>query len=1248
MGDNGTMVFLATIPVMLETTAYGDGTDDVISTGLGDDIILAGDGADTVTTTGGNNIILGDNGRMEFVDGLLVHIRSTAFRTGGNDTIQTGLGLDIIIGGIGNDWISSPGGNNIILGDNGELLHEPFDGLGHLNLIRTLDPAGGGNDTITMGPGNDIVMAGFGADTVSTTAGDNVILGDNGQMRFWQGLVVSLESTDPALGGDDRIATGPGHDLIVGGYGSDVIHAGQGDNVIMGDNGRVDFDPFQIRFVTTTDPTIGGHDVITAGSGNDLVQGGLGDDVITLAGGHNIVLGDHGEIELSNGLPVWITITDPNAGGDDTITTGAGNDIILGGTGSDWIETSAGNNLIFGDHGQLTGLIDQRLLPLAQADKPFTWVSIHTGLADGGAADVIFGGTGQDVIIGGQGDDVIFGRAGDDDIIGGHNLHGGAAGNNIIDGGPGNNVILGDNGSILRRPDTLSPLIRTLTGDTLYLLPGMPGFDPNYPAGVTAASQPHPLGVAGRDIVLFDHHHDQTAAWMFGNDIIAGGAGHDLIFGQLGDDILHGDGWIEVVFDANRRVVSVTLHESLDPTTDGHDYIEGGGGDDLIMGGLGQDDLVGGSSNLFGLTDARQRPDGSDMIFGGNAVTLWRYQGLYYWQGNLPAVPAAALELVYVASGNTIALGHQDDPANPDRHARDADVILGDNGNIYRIVGADGQFLAFNYDALDPTRGELRVIPRAFDLLDYVPGLGDPSADGIHGGGDILYGEDGDDIIHGMTGNDVIHGGAGDDDLYGGTGHDWISGGAGDDGILGDDGKLFTNRITALYGEPLHGIAPTDPAIINLRVSGGNGASMVLDIEGRLRKTADLQPVDQGGHDIIYGGRGHDFLFGGAGDDAISGAEPLARSATSIQLQVFLYLVDDPHGIRANLDHPLHDEFGPLDLGRYRPGQFALYDPFDRQRKVMVDPANGWLHKGVIEPEAIDFLLNFDAFLKDGNRQAVLDANERPIFFDHGDDTIFGGVGNDWIVAGTGSNQLHGDRGDNLINVTNNPDNNVGLNNAPDLFGFVRPDMVFAADGRDIIVGNYLVDRTVDWGQDAPPYLAPITAFESPSHGTSGGSGSSSAAPSQPQQQLMSPRPTLTIEAPGEDSEEEPSVSEALRPSSPKGTPGGKLDPADRDQAPRQQEDATERPGRDPRATQSPSQGQATGEDAPADETVGEGGSTPPDINAPRPEPEGSTLDDAEAEPEGESPVPLPEAGPSPVPPTEDSDDEPTDRPPSV
>ena len=107
-------------------------------------------------------------------------------------------------------------------------------------------------------------------------------------------------------------------------------------------------------------------------------------------------------------------------------------------------------------------------------------------------------------------------------------------------------------------------------------------------------------------------------------------------------------------------------------------------------------------------------------------------------------------------------------------------MILGDNGNIFRIVGVGGTANGaptFNYDNYNALS---KIVVRAAQLLDYTPGGPDfvpGSAD--KGAGDELHGESGDDFIYGMTGSDVLFGESQDDDLIGGWGNDWISGGTG-------------------------------------------------------------------------------------------------------------------------------------------------------------------------------------------------------------------------------------------------------------------------------------------------------------------------------------------------------------------------------------------------------------------------------------------------------------------------------------
>src|SRR5262249_31608252 len=151
------------------------------------------------------------------------------------------------------------------------------------------------------------------------------------------------------------------------------------------------------------------------------------------------------------------------------------------------------------------------------------------------------------------------------------------------------------------------------------------------------------------------------------------GQGNDMLFGQAGNDTIQGDGSIRL--DVGTLAAPKSSVEDFDhidvmsvvPVSvagdDGDDYVEGGAGSDLIFGGLGQDDLIGGNSNLFGLGLPAQRSDGSDTIFGGAGTRTARND-----------------------AGDTSAAGH----------ARDADVILGDNGNIFRPLAANGAYLTFN------------------------------------------------------------------------------------------------------------------------------------------------------------------------------------------------------------------------------------------------------------------------------------------------------------------------------------------------------------------------------------------------------------------------------------------------------------------------------------------------------------------------------------------------------------------------
>jgi Ca2+-binding RTX toxin-like protein len=773
--------------------------------------------------------------------------------------------------------------------------------------------------------------------------------------------------------------------VLFGGTGQDHLRGGVGDDILFGDTGRV-------YFLRPDDS-----------AGFDVVLGGTPDaDHLMAPDGSGTVAADSSFRTPDVALTVTSAAPDGTGlGNGDRIVGSAGNNLIFGGAGGDVIAGGAGNDLIFGDFGWVGGTLDLDALPLWLDEHPFRFLS--TDVTDNrGGDDVVFGdqvrfdlsllgvgdplgwfpvgaygpadgqAPGENILLGGQGDDVLFGGDGDDDIIGGHNVAGGHAGNDVIDGGLGDDVIAGDNARILRTaPGTASTRIRTLSGPSIY--------DP-----VHGHAQVDPTGRAVRHVTILDHAAD-TDPSHYGNDVVAGGGGDDEIFGQLGDDVLHGDG--RIVFASEWTGGPLTFGPHLltvedgwflyggtryrafvlaleDTALDGDDYLEGGGGDNLIFGGLGQDDIVGGSSSLFGLGTSAQRPAGSNVIFGGNGDHWDRAQ---------------------------LHLGHEAP------HARDADVILGDNGNIYRIVydgsvlpgpgtpwyqaflttPEEGEYLTFNHDcfAADGTTqattcaNVLRVIPRAVDLLDYWPTGGDggywssDQAVGHHpqtptwvedgqlagrnlGAGDFIYAETGNNIVYGMTGDDVVYGGPGINHLYGGAGDDFVHGGTGDEGILGDDGRLLTSRNGET--EPLYGLLA--PNVQRVEDTPGRLQQQTVHRTGAIHHgvefTLRVQDPQAGAGGnlgavdgwIVLGNTfvvgGNDIIFGGGGDNHIHGGE--GSDAISGTAALPLYYRANPWTV---LEAIYGDFRGtPAGILRFDPltGTFPWFNEYAPLQRIML------------------------------------------------------------------------------------------------------------------------------------------------------------------------------------------------------------------------------------------------------------------------------------------------------------------------
>jgi Ca2+-binding RTX toxin-like protein len=686
-------------------------------------------------------------------------------------------------------------------------------------------------------------------------------------------------------------------------------------------------------------------------------------------------------------------------------------------------------------------------------------------------------------------------------MIGGHNVAGGVDElsapqvvatlnppmNDLMDGGMGDDALAGDNAAIWRRGDDRSPRFRQLTSGTLYTVT-----DSAVTANVGPAPENDPNGAVGRDITLLDHS-TTTPAGRFGADLMAGGANNDVLFGELGNDLMQGDGFIgaddgnpgsithqvDVVDSGSNPDTDETLYFNVpEASTDGDDYMEGNGGDDLMYGGLGQDDMVGGNSALFGLTSAALRPDGADRIFGGAGTRITRN--------------------VDVSGG---------DPFFAERHARDADAIVGDNGNIYRAVSG-GAFPTFNYDvnglASEGYAATRRIVPRAIELIDYTPGGPDVTpaveagpanvainpATGVRdvGAPDELHGESGDDFMYGMVGGDVMYGDAQDDNMVAGYDADWVSGGTGDDGILGDDGVVFASR-NGTYGEPLYGVAGFASTDLNKLISiPGQTTNALTNVSGLLKYTADLTPDNLQpnlnpaspdtmfrplyANDIVYGGLGHDAIHAGAGDDAVSGAEaPVVSYTNNYDKATGAQLNATP--LQSDFSHPVN----PGNVLGYDPAttKLAQYDANDALRKVLFDPTNGSLWKGA-PAGGLEWLLNFDSSEGPTDTKWIVGQTRFAGVATDGDDRIFADLGNDWAVGGTGRDVMYTGWGDDVMNMDDVLNSNGGLNDVTD----TNPsweDLGFAGAGVDVLIMNTNGDRGFDWTGEFNTFRTPYSQF---------------------------------------------------------------------------------------------------------------------------------------------------------------------------
>lgn len=851
-------------------TLTGDVADNRLDGRAGADTLIGGGGFDTadyrasgagVTADLAAGTALGGDAEGDTLLQIEALVGSIyADRLAGDAAINT------LIGGAGDDVLAGRGGGDTIDGGDG------FD------IADYADSAGAVTVDLASGTGSSGDAAGdtlVGIEGISGGAGDDILLGDDGDNRFAGlagadvidgrgGIDIADYSASIAvdvdlgrasqIGGDaegDRLS---GIETLIGSNYADRLAGMMGAETLFGGAGA---------------------DTLDGGAGDDRLIGGAGAD--SFAGGDGLDTADYSAnavaiaIDLSAG-----TSSGGDADGDtflgverfigsafaDTLTGDAGDQIFLGGAGIDILSGGAGFDTA--SYEDATGGVQVDLATGRQAGGDF--LSGNEALIGSAYADTLAGDGAANNLDGGDGDDALDGRAGDDVMTGG------VGDDSYVVDSVGDNVIelLGGGTDIVRTAltsytigDHIDDLSYSGTGNfvgtgnwldnALYgkvgadTLNGMAG-DDKLSGGMGADRLD---GGDGRDQV--DYSKSQAVTVNLATNVNRGGeAEGDSLFGI---EIVVGSSYADTITGSDDTLNGDTLYGR-----NGNDTLNGGAGADTLDGGAGADRMFGGlGDDLYFVTEA------TDVVteYAGEGIDRVRTTLSSYQLGS------DVEQLVYTGIVTATLTGNALD--NLLVGASGADVIDGSAGAdvIRGGAGADTLTGGIGIDTLDYT-GSLGAV--SVDLKTHIVSGGAAAGD-VFTGFENLNGGDFNDILTGDANANTILAAAGDDTLSGGDGNDVLGGGAGNDVI--DGGK----NIDTLFGDD------GDDYLLggqqNDRLEGGAGNDRLVGDLVFLSSVAARDTLFGGdGNDVLIGdaqrflssGRGaSDTLWGGAGDDVLVG-----------------------------------------------------------------------------------------------------------------------------------------------------------------------------------------------------------------------------------------------------------------------------------------------------------------------------------------------------------------------------------------
>ncbi|HEV8678127.1 MAG TPA: calcium-binding protein, partial [Stellaceae bacterium] len=356
----------------------GNGLDNIITGGPGNDILSGGGGSDTLNGGAGDDVLQGGD------DGDSTH-NEVLNGGAGNDTLDGGGGWNALYGGAGNDtYIIRDGTQDMP----SEYIASGVDTIETTLTTFTLPPNTGNNDF------ENLTFIGSGNFTGTGNGLNNVIIGGSGADTLRGGA------------GSDTLRGGAGADSMVGGTGDDTYHvdnffdavtenAGEGIDTV-----KTTLAAYALSSNVENLTFIGSGNFAGAGNGlNNLLIGGAGNDSLTGNGGNDTLNGKAGADAMAGGANSDTYIVD-NTG--DTVNENAGE-------GTDTVKTTLASYTLAANVENLTFI--------GSGSFAGTGNALNNVIIGLGGADTLHGGGGNDKLEGRYGNDSLYGGAGQDKFL---------------------------------------------------------------------------------------------------------------------------------------------------------------------------------------------------------------------------------------------------------------------------------------------------------------------------------------------------------------------------------------------------------------------------------------------------------------------------------------------------------------------------------------------------------------------------------------------------------------------------------------------------------------------------------------------------------------------------------------------------------------------------------------------------------------------------------------------------------------